>query len=77
MHDRLERLAEPDRALAGVRQRVVRAAVGDRRLAGQHLTDDVDDLAGAGQRLRERLAVPALDHLRAAHAHAEDRPGRR
>ncbi len=74
VHDRLERLAEPGRALAAVGQRVVRPVVGDRRLAGQHLADDVDDLAGAGQRLRERLAVPALHHLRAAHAHAEHDP---
>ena len=74
VHDRLERLAEADRALAGERQRVVRAGVGDRALASQHLADDVDDLAGAGQRLAERRAVPALDHLRPAHSHAQDDP---
>ena len=61
-------------ALAGERQRVVRTLVGDRRLAGQHLADDVHDLAGADQRLGERLPVPALHDLRAAHTHAQDDP---
>ena len=63
--DRLQRLAEPDRVVAVVRQRVVRAVVGDRALAGQHLADDLDDLPGARQRLAEGLAVPPLHHLRA------------
>ncbi len=74
MHDRLERLAQPGGALTGQRQRVVRAGAGDRRLAGPHLTDDVDVLAGARQRLGEPLPVPALDHLRAGDAETEDVP---
>ena len=74
VHDRLQRLAQPDRPLAAVGQRVVRTVVGHRRLAREHLADDVDHLAGAGERLGERLAVPALDDLRTAHAHAEDDP---
>ena len=35
------------------------------------MTDDRDVLARAGQRLRERLAVPALDDLRTGDAEAE------
>ncbi len=74
VNDRLERLAEADRTLTGVRKWVVRPVVGHRPLARQHLADDVDDLTGAGERLGERLAVPAFHHLRPAHAHAQDHP---
>ena len=63
--DRLQRLAQAEGVVAGVRQRVVRPVAGHRPLAAQHLADDVDVLAGAGERLAERLAVPALDDLRA------------
>ena len=74
MGDRLERLAQTGCALACQRQRIVRAVARHRRLAGPHLPDDVDVFAGPGQRLGERLAVPALDHLRAGHAEPEDVP---
>ena len=50
---------------------VVRARVGDRSLASQHLAHDVDVLARARQRLPERRPVPALHHLRARHPEAE------
>ena len=70
--DRLERLAQPGGALARQRQRVVRAVAGHRLLARPHLPDDVDVFAGAGQRLRELLAVPTLDHLRSRHSQPED-----
>jgi hypothetical protein len=72
VHDRPEWLPETHGVLAAVGERVVRPVVGDRGLAGQHLADDPHDLAGARERLAERLAVPALDDLRAADAHAED-----
>ena len=42
-------------------------------LAAQRHPDDVDDLAGAAQRLVVGQAVPALDDLRAGGAEAEDR----
>ena len=61
----LQRLAEAGVAVLAVRrQRVVRAVRGDRGLTREHVADDPDVLARAGQRLGERLAVPALDHLR-------------
>ena len=73
---RLQRLAQT--GAAGVGQRVVaRPSYVDRLLAGDHLADDLDVLAGAGQRLRVRLAVPALDDLRAGGAEAEHEAGRR
>ena len=72
--DRLEVLTQPRGALAGQRQRIVRAVAGDRRFPGPDLAHDVDVLAGAGQRLRELLAVPSLDDLRARHAEPEDVP---
>ena len=55
-----------------VGQGVVRPGVRDRLLAPQHLAHDVDVLARARERLAERPAVPALDHLRARDAEAED-----
>ena len=62
---------------ARIGQRVVGPVVGDGRLAGEHLADDRDVLARAGQGLRERLAVPTLDHLGARDAETEDEPARR
>ena len=50
------------------------AVVGNRRLTPQHLTDEVDDLTGPRKWLRERLAVPALDHLRPGDAQTEHHP---
>ena len=49
---------------------VVLAHVLDRLVAGDDGPDDVDVLAGAGERLGVLLAVPALHDLRAAHAEA-------
>ena len=72
--DRLERLAEAGSALARQRQRVMRAVAGDRLLARPNLAHDVDVLPGAGQRLGERLAVPALNDLRPGHAEPQDVP---
>ena len=72
--DRLERLAQVHRALAPQRHLVVLALEVERLLAGEDAADDLDVLPGAGQRLRVRLAVPALDHLRARRAEAEDGP---
>ena len=53
----------PNPVPPGQGQQVVGPVVGYRLLAGQHLADDVDVLAGTRERLRERLAVPAFDHL--------------
>ena len=72
VRDRLERLAQPDRAGTVVRVRVVLARELERRLAGEDAADDLDVLARAGERLAERLAVPALDDLRARHPETED-----
>ena len=77
VHDRLERLAQPHRALAGVGQRVVRAVVGHRRLAGQHLADDVDDLAGAGQRLARTAGRTSPRRPADRSRPCPGRPGRR
>ena len=70
LRDQLERLAEPGAALQ--RQLVVLAVVAQRLLAAVDRAQDLDELARARERLREGLAVPALDHLRARHADAED-----
>ena len=75
--DRLERLAEAHRACAEVRLLVELALEVERLLAGQDPADDLDVLAGAGERLGVRLAVPALDDLRARDAEAEDDPAAR
>ncbi len=69
---RLQRLAEPRDPLAAAhRERVVRAVGGDGRPPGDRVAHDPDVLARARERLRERLAVPALDDLRARHAEPE------
>ena len=62
--DRLERFAETHRALAEVRHLVVLALEVERLVASQDPPDDLHVLPRAGQRLRIRLAVPTLDHLR-------------
>ena len=66
----LQRLAEPGRAVAGVRDLVLRAVVLE-RLAAQRLADDLDVLARLRERLPPRLAVPALDDLRAGGSEPE------
>ena len=53
---------------------VVLALELDRLLAPQDAPDDLDVLARARERLAERLAVPALDDLRARHAEPEREP---
>ncbi|GAA3307570.1 hypothetical protein GCM10020295_66880 [Streptomyces cinereospinus] len=65
----LDRLA----GAAGQRERPVLAVVGE-ALAGHRLAHDLDVFAGAGQRLVERDAVPALGDLRAGDAEAEAEP---
>src|SRR4051812_10772176 len=69
---RLQRLAQPGRILPLVRQRIELAVELDRPLAGPDLTQDLDVLARARQRLLERHAVPALDHLRPGHTQSKD-----
>ena len=66
--EQLERLAQ----LAALeRQLELVALVLERPLAGERLAHDLHVLARAGERTRERHAVPALGHLRAGHAEAE------
>ena len=48
------------------------AVVGDGAVPGPDLAQDPDVLARARERLLERHPVPALHHLRAGHAEAED-----
>ena len=67
---RLERLAEP--GAAGQGEGIGGAVGGDRAVAAPDVAHDPDVLAGAGERLRERHAVPALDDLRAGSADAHD-----
>src|SRR5699024_6036192 len=74
MHDRLERLAEAGRPRPLVWQRVGGTVGGHGPLAAQDLADDVDVLAGPGERLGERLAVPPLHDLRAGDAEPEREP---
>ena len=72
VEDRAKRLSEPGRVRAGVRDLVVLAAVHDRLLARPDLPDDRHVFARLDERLSEALAVPALDHLRAGDAEAEE-----
>ena len=71
---RIERsgLALADRPGPAVRQGDLRAVVRDRRLAVEHLAHDRRRSRAAGRRVAPRLAVPALDDLRAGHADADD-----
>ena len=69
-------LPSPMLSGAAVRVLVELALEVERLLAAQHPADDLDVLAGAGQRLVGRPAVPALDDLRARHAEAEHAAGR-
>ena len=71
MVDELQRLAEAGALPLGQRDLVARPVVLD-ALAAPHLAADVDDLAGAAERLVVGDAVEALDHLRARRAEAED-----
>jgi hypothetical protein len=64
--------ALPSPAPALQREVVERAVVLDRCASGDDLTDHVDVLAGAGQRARVRLSVPALDDLWSRGAESED-----
>src|SRR5262245_13366337 len=63
MHGALERLAEARGIRPRIGDRVVLALVRERRLAREHLADDLDVLARAHQRLAVGHAVPAFDHL--------------
>ena len=55
---------------------IARAVVRDRRLAPEDLAHDRDVVARAGDRLRPRLAVPALDDLRPGEPEPGDHPAR-
>ena len=55
----------------------MRAVVGDRPVPRPDVAQDPDVLARARERLGERLAVPALDDLRAGHAEPEDQAAAR
>ena len=66
----LSALPSPSAALQ--REVVELAVVLDGLAAGDDAADDVDVLAGAGERAGIGLAVPALDDLRAGRAEAED-----
>ena len=70
VHGQPQRLA----GAVGQRQREVLARRTRTVSPAQRHADDVDVLAGAGQRLVEPDAVPALGHLRAGHAEAEPEP---
>ena len=72
--DDLQRLAEPGRARSRVRDVVVLAVVLERFLAAQDRAHDLDVLARLRQRLAVRLAVPALDDLRARQPQPEQEP---
>jgi len=69
VHGEGQRLA----GAVGQRQREELAVVAD-ALTAQGLLDDRDVLAGAGQRLVEPDAVPALGHLRSRDAEAQAEP---
>ena len=64
-------LPRPDRAgsVVGVLEEL--ALEVERLVAPQDPPDDLDVLAGAGQRLVRRTAVPALHHLGTRHAQAQ------
>src|SRR5438477_183550 len=62
MRDRLERLAEPSATAQW--QVIVLAVQLDRRLAREHLADDVDVLTRATEWLAVVVAVPTLRDLR-------------
>ena len=74
MGDRAERLSHAPGARTGVGKRVVFARIGDRCIPAQNLANHVDVFAGARQGLRERLTVPALDHLGARDPQSENDP---
>ena len=67
--EQLEGLAEAGALALGERE--LEDAVVDERLAAQPAAEDVDDLAGAAQRLVVGDAVEALDDLRAGRAEAD------
>ena len=69
--EQLQRLAQAAALVRG--QRELEDAVVVSALAAQTLPEDVDDLAGAAQRLVVGEPVEALDHLRAGGAEADDR----
>ena len=71
MQDGLERFAEAGRARPVIGDVVMLAVMLQHALALHDLADDRDIFPGARQRLAERHAVPALDHLRARRADAE------
>ena len=71
VRDRLQRLAQPERARPPVRQGMVRPVVRHRRVTREHLSDDVDVLPRPCQGPVERSSVPTFDDLRSGHPQAE------
>src|SRR5262249_28902809 len=72
VEDALQRLSEPARARAAIRDLIVLALVLDRPLTRPDLAQDVDVLTRAGERLPVRDAVPPLDDLRARRPEPAD-----
>jgi hypothetical protein len=72
MEDRLERLADPHRALSLVGERDLLALVGQSFLAGEDLAHNRDVIPNAPIGLAPGLAVPAFDDLGPAHAEPGD-----
>src|SRR5262245_1618558 len=68
----LQRLAEAGRAGSGVRKLILLSSKLGGFLALEDLADDLDVLAGAGERLSVAHAVPALDDLRTGRSEAQD-----
>ena len=74
VQDRLQRLADPQRARPGVGQRVLLAVMRHRPLAPEDLAHDRHVILHPVVGLAPRLAVPAFDDLRTRHAEAGDEP---
>ena len=72
VQDRLQRLAQSGGVRAVIRERDGVALVGDRPLAAEDLAHDLDGVAGAGDGLGPRLAVPALHDLRTRQTEPDD-----
>jgi len=74
VQDGAQRLAQPRRVAAAVRDLVILAAELERLLAPENRAHDRDVLARLAERLAKGLTVPALDYLRAGHAEPEPEP---
>ena len=72
MHHDLQGLAQPGGALSGVGVLVELTVEGQVLVAPEGPSQNLDVLPGAAQGSVGRLAVPALDHLWARHAEAQN-----